>query len=232
ELFGKYPFAEMPLPEFPENDLEDIPKLGRGQTLGEKCGIAQWPDNIRRMWAAYYATVTFMDTQIGKILDELDAQGLSETTAIVFTSDHGYHLGEHDFWQKSDLHEEVTRVPLIISVPGMKPGRTTSLAELVDIYPTVCEIMNLTIPTTVQGKSLLPIIKDSTVSVRDTALSLNRGHHALRTDRWAYIRYKDGSEELYDMEKDPGQFSNLAVSEAPPATLKEVRDMLSTRLGQ
>lgn len=232
ELFEKYPFAEMPLPVVPENDLADIPKQGRGQTLGANCGIAQWPDNIRRMWAANYATVTFMDAQLGKVLDELDRLGLADTTAIVFTSDHGYHLGEHDFWQKSDLHEEVTRVPLIISIPGMKPGRTDAIAELVDIYPTVCEALKLPVPETVQGKSLLPVLKDPAASVRDAALSIEGKHHALRSTRWAYMRYADGSEELYDMDKDPGQFTNLAAAETPPPALAEMRKKLTARLAK
>ena len=230
ELFARYPFAEMALPTVPENDLADIPKQGRGQTLGAKCGIDKFPDNIRRMWAANYATVTFMDAQLGKVLDELDRLGLADSTSIVFTSDHGYHLGEHTFWQKSDLHEEVTRVPLIISIPGMKPGRTDAIAELVDIYPTVCEALNLPIPETVQGKSLLPVLKDPAASVRDAALSINGKNHALRSTRWAYMRYADGSEELYDMDRDHGQFTNLALSEEPPASLKEMREMLNARL--
>jgi iduronate 2-sulfatase len=230
EYFTKYPFAEIPLPTVPENDVADIPRPGLGQTLGAKCGIAQFPDNIRRMWAANYATVTFMDAQLGKVLDGLDRLGLTESTAIVFTSDHGYHLGEHTFWQKSNLHEEVTRVPLIISIPGMKPGRSSSLAELVDIYPTVCEALGLPIPETVQGKSLLPVLKDPAASVREAALSLNARHHALRSSRWAYMRYADGSEELYDMDKDPGQFTNLARSGNPPPALAEMREKMSARL--
>ncbi len=230
EFFSEYPFADMTLPGGPENDLADIPKPGRGAKLGSHCGIDRWPDNIRRMWAAYYATVTFMDAQLGKVLDELDRLGLTETTAIVFTSDHGYHLGEHGFWEKSDLHEEVTRVPLIISVPGMKPGRTEAFAELVDIFPTVCELKNLRIPATVQGKSLVPVLKDHATTVRDSALSFNRNHSALRTDRWAYMRYADGSEELYDMDEDPGQFTNLARSKTPPAALAEMRENLNSRL--
>ena len=230
ELFRNYAFAEIPLPEFPENDLADIPMPGRGQTLGTKSGIARWPDNIRRMWAAYYATVTFMDSQLGKILDKLDAQGLTDSTAIIFTSDHGYHLGEHDFWQKSDLHEEVTRVPLIISVPGMEPGRTSSLAELVDIYPTVCKLMGIPVPGTVQGKSLLPLLKDPAATVRESALSINDGNHSLRTGRWAYMKYKNGEEELYDMEADPNQFANRASDKRPPAALGEMRAMMNTQL--
>ena len=137
KYFAKYPFQKMALPKVPENDLDDIPRVGLARMTSHKSGIVKWPDNQRRMWAAYYATVTYMDEQLGKILDELERLKLRSSTAIVFISDHGYHLGEHNFWQKSNLHEEVTRVPVIISAPGLKPGRTQSLAELVDIYPTL-----------------------------------------------------------------------------------------------
>lgn len=208
DLFEDYPFAEMPLPQPPEGDLDDIPKQGIGMT-SQSSGIARYPENIRRMWQAYYATVTFMDAQVGKILDELDRLGLRESTAVIFTSDHGYHLGEHHMWQKSNLHEEVVRVPLIVSAPGFEAGRSESLSELMDIYPTVCDLVGVDTPETVQGESLVPVMKNPNTTVRDTALSINRGGHGIRAADWAYMRYEDGSEELYDMNADPGQFTNL-----------------------
>lgn len=209
DLFEDYPYTEMPLPEPPEGDLDDIPEQGIGMT-SESSGIGQFPQNIRRMWQAYYATVTFMDAQVGKVLAELDRLGLRDSTTVIFTSDHGYHLGEHHMWQKSNLHEEVTRVPLIVAAPGFDAGRSKSLVELVDIYPTVCSLTNVAIPRTVQGESLVPVLKDPDTTVRDAALSINRGSFGIRTDDWAFMRYKDGSEELYDMNADPAQFTNLA----------------------
>ena len=140
------------------------------------------------MWQAYYASVTFMDEQVGRVVDELERLGLRESTAIVFTSDQGYHLGEHGFWQKGNLHEEVVRVPLMFSVPGMKPGRSSSLVELVDFYPTCTEILGLPTPESLQGKSLVPILKDPQASVRDTALSIhNRAGGGLRAANWHYM---------------------------------------------
>ncbi|MDA7499986.1 sulfatase [Akkermansiaceae bacterium] len=230
KYFDKYPFQKMPLPRVPENDLDDIPRAGQAKMTSQKSGIAKWPDNQRRMWAAYYATVTYMDKQLGKLLDELERLELTNSTAIVFLSDHGYHLGEHNFWQKSNLHEEVTRVPVIISAPGLKPGRTQSLAELVDIYPTLCSLLRVPIPKSVQGKSLLPTLKEPHVSPRTNALSLNRGSHSLRTDRWAYMKYKNGDEELYDMIKDPAQFTNLATKEEHQSAKTELLSQLKKRL--
>ena len=157
--------------------------------------IGKYPDNQKRMWEGYYAATTFMDDQVGRVLDEVDRLGLRESTAIVFTSDHGYHLGEHTFWQKSCLHEEVSRVPLIIAAPGFKSGRSESFAELMDIYPTLSELAGLPIPKTVQGKSLVPVLQDPKNTVRKAALTHDSGY-ALRSDKYAYFRYNDKSEEL------------------------------------
>jgi len=131
-FFDQYPFADMTLPPQVKGDLDDIPKQGLARNRSATNGIDEHPDNQKRMWAAYFASITFMDEQVGRILNELERLGLRESTAIVFLSDHGYHLGEHTFWQKANLHEEVTRVPLILSVPGFVAGKTDAIAELVD----------------------------------------------------------------------------------------------------
>ena len=209
QYFEPYPWEAMMLPKQIANDLDDIPELGIGKSISAINGIDQFPDNQKRMWAAYYAAVHFMDEQVGRILSELDRLGLRETTAIVFTSDHGYHLGDHTFWQKANVHEQVTRVPLILSVPHHKPGRSQSIVELVDLYPTLSELTRLETPKHVQGVSLLPILKDPTGTVKEGALSFAKGH-SWRTKDWAYMRYTDGTEELYDMKDDPEQFTNLA----------------------
>jgi iduronate 2-sulfatase len=173
--------------------------------------------------------VHFMDEQVGRILTELDRLGLRETTAIVFTSDHGYHLGDHTFWQKANVHEQVTRVPLILSLPGNKPGRSSSIVELVDLYPTLSKVAGLKIPEHVQGTSLLPILKDPTATVKEGALSFGKGH-SWRTPNWAYMRYTDGTEELYDMRKDPEQFTNLAKDQKHADRVKAMATNLETKL--
>jgi len=225
QYFAPYPFEKMPLPTVPDGDLDDIPKAGRSASTNASSGIGKYPDNIKRMWRAYYATVTFMDEQLGKVLDELDRLGLREETAVVFTSDHGYHLGEHTFWQKSNLHEESTRVPLIISAPGFEAGRNDSLVELVDIYPTICELTGMEIPEMAEGTSLVPILKDTTQEVKDAAVSFVKNGKSWRLDDWAYMRYQDGSEELYDMNSDPGQFENLAGEESTAPIMEKMREL-------
>ncbi len=230
QYFDPYPWQKILMPPAIENDLLDIPKAGLAGTQNEKNPIGQYPDNQKRMWTGYYASVAFMDAQVGRIVNELERLGLRESTAIVFASDHGYHLGEHGFWQKSNLHEEVTRVPLIMSVPGVKPGRSQSLTELMDIFPTLSNLAGLKLPTIVQGKSLVPILKDNDASVRDGSLSLNKGGYSIRTPDWAFMRYADKSAELYDMEADPNQFKNLVDDPDYAETRKQLNAALDARL--
>ena len=230
QYFDPYPWQKMVLPRSVPNDLEDMPRLAITRSRSELNGIAKFPDNQKRMWSAYYASVTFMDEQVGRILDELDRLGLREKTAIVFTSDHGYHLGEHTFWQKSNLHEEVTRVPLVISMPGLKPGRSSSLVELVDLFPTLSAAAGLQAPGDLHGTSLLPILKDPVARVKESALSIHSSGTSMRTASWTYTRYKDGSEELYDMTNDPGQFTNRARDAESAVTLAEQRKAFEKRL--
>jgi iduronate 2-sulfatase len=190
------------------------------------------------MWQAYYASVTFMDEQLGKVLDELDRQGLTDSTAIVFTTDHGYHLGEHGFWQKGNLHEEVTRVPFMIRTPGLKPGRTSALAELVDFYPTCLDLLGLPVPNEIVGKSLVPILDKPKNKVRDTALSLHNEKHvknkgyAIRSSTWTYMNYGAKGEVFYDMVKDPEQYTNVIDNPDYAETINKAREQLKQRLLQ
>ena len=230
KYFEDYPYAELPLPKTIPNDIEDMPKKAIGRNRSQTNGIGRYPDNIKRMWAAYYASVTFMDKQVGRVIDELDRLGLRDSTAIVFTSDHGYHLGEHGFWEKSNLHEEVIRVPLIISSPGKQPGRSKALVELVDIFPTVTELAGLKPIQGLHGKSLVPALDDPTTHIRDAAISFLSGGHSLRFQDWAYTHYGDGQEELYNMNQDPHQFTNLAGDPKHKQRVKTFRSALRERL--
>lgn len=229
--FTPYRWKDMQLPEQVKGDLDDIPKLGLTSSRSGLNGIAEHPDNQQRMWAAYYATVTFMDEQVGRIMAELDRLGLRKSTAVVFTSDHGYHLGDHSFWQKNNVHEQVTRVPMILSVPGFKPGRSASIVELVDLYPTLSELAGFKAPVAVQGLSLLPLLSDPAVTIKTGAISFAKGKGtSWRTRDWAYMRYKDGGEELYDMRRDPGQITNQAKNPEYRGTLKKLAAGLAARL--
>jgi iduronate 2-sulfatase len=228
QFFDMYPQEDMEIPPQIAGDLDDFPEAGRGS---DGAGLNEMEESRRRMWQAYYASVSFMDQQLGRVIDELDRLGLRDSTAVVFTTDHGYHLGEHGFWQKANLHEEVVRVPLIIDAPRMAPGRTSSLVELVDFYPTCTELLGLPTPEGLHGKSLVPILRDTSVTVRDTALSIHmRPGGALRSATWHYMKYGEKGEELYDMVKDPNQYTNLVNDETHADLLDEARAKFKERM--
>jgi len=194
-------------------DLLDIPSAG--VFWNEPSRGPNNNSDRRKVLQAYYASVTFMDEQVGRVLDKLDELGLTDNTIVVFTSDHGYHLGEHTMWQKLSLHEESARVPLIMAGPGIAPGRTDSLAELLDLYPTLTDLAGLQIPERCQGVSQAPVLLGTAPDVRYSAFTRVSNGYLLRTADWAYMRYSNGSEELYDMRPaaaggDPKQYTNLA----------------------
>ena len=228
EYFAPYPHEKMQLPPTMVDDLGDIPKQGISGSNNRTTGLDRYPDNQKRMWSAYYASVSFMDAQVGRILAELNRLGLRESTAVIFTSDHGYHLGDHGFWQKANMHEPVIRVPLICSVPKMPTGSTDALAELVDIFPTACDLTGVPIPNEVQGESLVPVLKSPKARVREAALTVGKNGYSLRSDRWHYIRYKDDTEELYDLKTDPHEFTNLV--ESSTEQLGDMQQLLASRL--
>ncbi len=169
----------------------------------------------KKAMAGYYAAVAFMDAQVGKVMAALKKAGLEEKTIVIFTSDHGYHLGEHDFWAKVSLRDESAGVPLIISVPGKKPAVCHSFTELLDLYPTVAKLCGLAVPARLQGKDISPMLDNPAYEVREAAFSVApmRKGFLLRDDQWAFIQYKEdasGGIELFDMHQDPKQYTNLA----------------------
>ncbi len=227
--FEPYPVAAMQLPPRIAGDLDDIPRLGRFLT-SQKIGLAGKPGRQQAVLAAYYAAVSYMDAQVGRILDAVERLGLTRNTIIVFTSDHGYHLGEHDFWQKLSLHEESARIPLIVSVPGQKPVVSDSLAQQIDIYPTLAELGGLPIPEHCQGRSLAALVVHPDREIHNEVYCNHGNGHLLRTDRWAFLSYVDGTCELYDMDRDPRQFVNLANEAQYSETLDELHGRLSAKL--
>ncbi|MBX3176151.1 MAG: sulfatase [Candidatus Hydrogenedentes bacterium] len=225
--FDAFPADAMALPPAIAGDWEDIPRSGiTKNSAGSGLDTAE---KKRQVLSAYHAAVAFMDAQVGRILGELDALGLREKTIVVFTSDHGYHLGEHEFWQKMSLREESARIPLIVAAPGVKPAVTESLAQLMDLYPTLAELGGLAVPPHCEGKSLAPVLADPAAEVHGAVYTCMRNDHLLTAPRWSYIVYGGGGEELYDLKKDPRQFFNLAGAPAYGNVLEEMRRMLSEK---
>ena len=229
--YSPYPFSEMTLPEKLPGDWDDIPKAGINYKTSKnmKMNLEQQHKAV----SGYFASVAYMDAQVGKVMQALRESGQEDRTIVIFTSDHGYHLGEHDFWAKVSLHEESAKVPLIISVPGKEPAVCDSLTELIDLYPTLSKLCGLDVPSRLQGKDLSRMFDDPEFEVRDAAFSVNGKGFLLRTDDWAFIAYGEqgkGGYELFDMTKDPEQFNNLASDPRYAKTLKSFQTKLTDKL--
>jgi iduronate 2-sulfatase len=194
----------------------------------------------RKLIHGYYATASFADAQIGRVLDELDRLELSKNTIVVLWGDHGWHFGDHGIWTKHTNYEQANRIPLIIIAPGLKPGSTKQPAETVDLYPTLSELAGLPTPAgpqPIDGLSLVPVLKDPATRVRDHATHCyprgeGRIGRAIRTERYRLVEWKkpgtspDEAEfELYDYESSPGETQNLAKQE--PEIVRELRGILA-----
>lgn len=237
--FDRYDRASMPVVTGIEEDRQDIPKpaLASGKPEQDRMTDTLKQEAIQ----AYYASVTFMDAQVGKVLDALDRLDLTRNTIVVFVSDHGYHLGEHGLWQKQSLFEESARVPLIMAGPGINPSGTVVPAPvgMVDIAPTLHELCNVPAKQPFQGQSLIRQLREPKAPGRDWALTQvirgggrARGEgvtgYSLRTPRWRYTEWNGGKNgrELYDHEEDPHELTNLALADDK----KEIVAQLSEQL--
>ena len=235
KYFSDYPWENIQVPEVIEGDWDDIPARGINYVTSVNGQMDE--EDEKKAIAAYYAAVSFMDAQVGKVLSTLKEEKLEDKTIVVFTSDHGFHLGEHKFWMKVSLHEESVKVPLIIKAPGYEAGQKDALVELLDLYPTLAELASLEYSPHVQGESLLPILNQQVKTVRDTVFSVSQGGKTflLRTDRYAFIQYdEDGGSgiELFDMQQDPRQFNNLVNDSAYAPLVAEFQLGLARRLQQ
>ncbi len=183
----------------------------------------QWDATIR----AYHASVAFVDRQIGLFLDSLKQNPRGRETFVMLVSDHGWHLGEKKHWCKGAIWEQATRIPFIVRGPGIETGSTcTQPVSLIDVYPSLVDLAGFTIPEWLDGMSIKLQLADPS-SARPAAISsYGEGNTSIRTQLWRYIRYEDGSEELYDHRVDPDEWSNLANKPQHKATKKRLADMI------
>lgn len=228
--FERFPLDKIELPKVLETDLEDVPLAGRRMANPEKdhsrvVGHDQW----KRAVQGYLASIAFADDQVGRLLDALDASPYKKNTIIVFWTDHGWHLGEKQHWRKFALWERATKTPMAIVAPGItkENQRCEKPVNLVDIYPTLIDICNLPKRSELDGVSLRPLLQDAdAVWTRPSLTTHGRNNHALRSSRYRYIRYADGSEELYDHQVDPHEWKNLAAVEAMAAIKSDLAKWL------
>jgi iduronate 2-sulfatase len=233
-FFEQFPFKEMILAEQVENDLDDVPEPALKMKNFPRYGMNV--EQQKKALAAYYASVSFMDAQVGRLLESLKTNGLEDNTIVVFISDHGWNLGEHECWQKRSLWEDVIRTPLIISAPGKAQGkRCARIVEHADIYPTLVELCGFTPPAHLAGQSLAPLLKDPDAKewsgkAAYTITCAGAGE-SLRTDQWHLNLWSDGKKgvELYDTQKDPGEFTNLAKVDEHRETRDRLIEELRTR---
>ncbi|MGI9243398.1 MAG: sulfatase [Verrucomicrobiales bacterium] len=235
KYFDLYDREAMVAPTVPDGDLADVPKVIRNYKAISRYGVT--PELHKGLLEAYYASISYMDAQVGRVLDALDELGLRENTIVIFSSDHGYLLGHHNKFQKQHLFEEATRVPFILSVPwlsdahGKASGRIT---ELVDLYPTVAELAGLTPPDGLQGQSLLGLLEDPSAGTwnKDLAFTISRsGGESIRTQDWRFTHWGFGGKgtELYDRNNDPGEFTNLANDPKYADQLAELKARLEAK---
>jgi iduronate 2-sulfatase len=234
KYFDLYPLAKIRLVEEPGREGVPAPAL---TVNPPDYGISD--DLRRRAIQAYHASTSFMDAQVGRVLDALDQLKLTDSTVVVFTSDHGYHLGEHGLWQKQSLFEESARVPLIIAAPGAKSkgSATPRLFEHIDLYPTLADLCGLPIPADLPGRSARPLLDDPNRPWKEAALTqVRRGGngepfkgYALRTERYRYIEWDGGRKgrQLYDHESDPKELHNLADDPGHAETAARLKRLLA-----
>ena len=229
--FDLYPDDDTVLPLVKEDDRDDTPRFSWYLHWNLPEPRLKWvrdQQQWRNLVRSYLACTSFVDAQIGRLIDALDEAGLSDNTVIVLWGDHGWHLGEKGITGKNTLWDRGTRVPLIFAGPRVAVGgRCPQPVELLDIYPTLNELCGLKPRSDLEGISLAPQLKNAqTKRERPAITSHNQGNHGVRSERWRYIHYADGSEELYDLQSDPHEWTNLAARPEHAAVKAEHRRWL------
>ena len=226
KYYDMYPRESVELPPHIKNDLADIPPAGvrMARPAGDHARFlksGRWRDAVQ----SYLATIAFVDVCIGRLLDALEKSPCRDNTIIVLWGDHGWSLGEKEHWRKFALWEETTRAPLIWVAPGVtKAGAVcTRPVDFMSVFPTLCDLAGVPTPDYVEGKSLRPLLAEPKADWDGVAICTHGYmNHSVRSERWRYTRYADGSEELYDHDKDPYEWKNLAENPALVGVKKEL----------
>ena len=229
--FELYQAGALTLPRNPKSDLDDLPQnflsINDYAVAPTHAEVVQHGKQ-RGLTHAYLASISFVDQCVGIVLGALKASRHADNTVIVLWSDHGFHLGEKQHWAKRTLWEESTRVPLVISGPGIQPGDACrEPASLLDVYPTLVELCELPPPPHLEGISLSPQLHDPKAGRERPAITSSYfGNHAIRSRDWRLIVYQDGAEELYDHQNDPNEFHNLAKNQTHQAIRNQLAEWL------
>ena len=215
KYYDMHPLDAIELPPTKDDDLADVPPAGvrMAKPNGDHAKVLEsgrWKEAVQ----AYLAAISYLDGQVGRVLDALEKSPHKDNTIICLWGDHGWHLGEKQHWRKFALWEEATRAPFIWVVPGVtKPGgRCERPVDFMSIYPTLCDLAGVAKPAHVEGENIRPLLADPRAAWEKPAITTyGRNNHAVRTERWRYIRYANGDEELYDHAADPYEWTNVAA---------------------
>jgi arylsulfatase A-like enzyme len=229
--FDMHPREKIKLPTVFPDDRADVPKYGRDLTVGVTPPPHGWiveHNEWEHAVQAYLACITFVDDCVGRVLDALDARDDADNTVIVFFSDHGFHMGEKQYWAKRSLWDRATKVPMMIAAPGVKGDRKCGKpVGLIDVYNTLTDLCGLPENDRLEGQSLQPLLEDPNRKWPRPALTtFGQNNHGLRFERWRYIQYADGSQELYDHENDPNEWHNLAGDPKSEPVIAELKKWL------
>ncbi len=224
--FDQFPKNALAMPRVKDDDLDDVPPTGvKWANPARDHATIVRSGKYRDAVQAYLACIHYADAQVGKLLDALDAGPHARNTIVVLWSDHGWHLGEKLHWRKFTLWEEATRNVFMVSAPGVtKPGgRCSRPVSLIDVYPTLCDLAGLPLRSELEGASLRPLLSNPSATWdRPVVTTYLHGNHAVRSERWRYIHYQDGGEELYDEQYDPQEWTNLAAKPEYAAIKREL----------
>lgn len=232
-----YPEDAIELPAVKEDDIDDLGDWAKKRAMDRNSKHAdvveagEWRGAVQ----AYLASISHADANVGRVIDALDSGPNKDNTIIAFWSDHGYHLGEKGHWHKRTLWERATHVPLIVVAPGVAEsgGRCARPVNLIDLYPTLVELCGVPGRRELAGNSLVPLLKNPESEWPHPSITTYLpGNHALRTERWRYIRYQDGAEELYDHETDPDEWDNLASDPDHRPVVEELSAQLEALVSQ
>ena len=231
KYFDMYPLDKITLPTVPEGYRATVPAPAiQHKPVEEAMTDTQRKEAIQ----AYHACTTFMDAQLGHVLDGLERLKLADKTIIVFMSDHGYHLYEHQLWQKMTLFENAARVPFVIAAPGKAAGQVCArTVELIDLHPTLADLAGLGIPEKLDGRSLRPLLENPAAEWDHPAFTqrgpkAGKGGYSIRTEKWRYTEWAQATNgaELYDEQNDPKELKNLATDPAQKETVEKLRELL------
>lgn len=229
--FDLHPQADIQLPIVKDDDVADLSAYARDLVTLQHVApehawmieSGEWPHAVQ----SYLASISFVDDCVGTVLDALDERADADNTIVCLFSDHGFHLGEKERWAKRSLWEDGTRVPMIVAGPSIESAVCDRPVGLIDIYPTLLDLTGQAANPKHEGQSLKPLLEDSTRAWERPAITtFGLGNHAIRSTRWRYIRYMDGSEELYDHEQDPHEWTNLAGDPQMQSVVDEHRRCL------